>query len=860
MRPFDASQRTCRRARRSPLPGPRVAHPPRHARVPPTDGPPSHRVPASRVPRPAAGLALALALAATAPAGATIVPSGAVNSFDFDSFMPGPAVTVGDLTVDDGDPLTGEGPNVEIGVGVAATPTSGSLTVDGGSTLRAGGIRVANPQGSLGSTTITGAGTRLELIGRSINRMEIGSGGTGSMVVEQGAVVDAASDPGLCDPGCNNFVGTAAGSTGALTIRDPGSRVDAVNVFGVAAAGVFDILTDGFDFGVPGGATTATVVVENGGVLSTGSSEISLGPGGSVPTGTESTDGTVIVRGAGAHWTNAGALDMATGANSVARLQIENGGAVDTGGPSVLGKVGAATVQLASGATLATRGVDLGGDAGSSADMTMNGGSTWENAGRLGIGGAAGGSGKLVIDGAGTVLRSLDDLASPFSSPVRVGQGGVGGGAGDLTVSGGARLETFFLDVGRSDAAGNRMAITGAGTVVEVSPDNGDAFGPPFDQEAGFARVARNAGDRGELVIDSGALLRIRDTGGLGTPGDPADLRSGPGLQIARQPGSVGSVTVDNATVEITQVDPVIASLGGPFLQVGRSGDGTMRLLNGALVRLAGDQSIVQVSRGANGGPVLARSLLEVQGGSRLEIDAAGGSATLSIGQSANGDGEVRVSGPGSAITLGNGATTVNVGLAGQGILNVSGQGRVSAGSIHVNAGGSLGGDGTVAGQLALDGGQVGPGNSPGTLTVDGDFTMNAGTLDIEIGGPLPGEFDLLDVGGLASYIAGQILFDFVGGFVPALGDTFTFLTASAVSGFGAAATSATGLAPGLGFQVNVGAADLTLEIVAAATGVPEPASAALLALGLGGLWARGRRAGAARLAGPGVDPSNDLG
>jgi len=76
------------------------------------------------------------------------------------------------------------------------------------------------------------------------------------------------------------------------------------------------------------------------------------------------------------------------------------------------------------------------------------------------------------------------------------------------------------------------------------------------------------------------------------------------------------------------------------------------------------------------------------------------------------------------------------------------------------------------------------------------------------------------------------------------LGDTFTFPTASAVSGFGAAARSATGLAPGLGFQVNVGAADLTLEIVAAATAVPEPASAALLALGLGGLWARGRRGG----------------
>jgi hypothetical protein len=60
----------------------------------------------------------------------------------------------------------------------------------------------------------------------------------------------------------------------------------------------------------------------------------------------------------------------------------------------------------------------------------------------------------------------------------------------------------------------------------------------------------------------------------------------------------------------------------------------------------------------------------------------------------------------------------------------------------------------------------VAPGNSAGTMTVDGDFTLaGSGILDVEIGGFMPGTFDVLDIKGTAFLTGGNINFSFLPGY-----------------------------------------------------------------------------------------------
>lgn len=110
-------------------------------------------------------------------------------------------------------------------------------------------------------------------------------------------------------------------------------------------------------------------------------------------------------------------------------------------------------------------------------------------------------------------------------------------------------------------------------------------------------------------------------------------------------------------------------------------------------------------------------------------------------------------------------------------------------GDYTVNAGGTLGGTGTIGSDTdSVDvnvlGGTLAPGASPGTLTINGNYSQDAGsTLAIEIAGtPASGMFDLLDIAGTAS-LAGLLDVAFVGSPTLSIGDHFTVLTASSVTG-----------------------------------------------------------------------------
>jgi hypothetical protein len=109
---------------------------------------------------------------------------------------------------------------------------------------------------------------------------------------------------------------------------------------------------------------------------------------------------------------------------------------------------------------------------------------------------------------------------------------------------------------------------------------------------------------------------------------------------------------------------------------------------------------------------------------------------------------------------------------------------RIVFGSFPVTInGGVIIGANTVFGNLVNNGGTTAPGMSTGELTVSDNYTQGPdATLDVEIGGTGPGEFDVLTVTGTAA-LAGELRVANVNGFVHAGGDEFVILTATQVNG-----------------------------------------------------------------------------
>ena len=95
---------------------------------------------------------------------------------------------------------------------------------------------------------------------------------------------------------------------------------------------------------------------------------------------------------------------------------------------------------------------------------------------------------------------------------------------------------------------------------------------------------------------------------------------------------------------------------------------------------------------------------------------------------------------------------------------------------------GTLAGTGTVSGNVT-NSGKVMPGDAPGTLTINGNYTQSgSGTLLIDIAGANAGEFSVLNVLGTAN-LSGLLNPDLLNGFVPTIGESFTFLDYGAVTG-----------------------------------------------------------------------------
>jgi len=166
-------------------------------------------------------------------------------------------------------------------------------------------------------------------------------------------------------------------------------------------------------------------------------------------------------------------------------------------------------------------------------------------------------------------------------------------------------------------------------------------------------------------------------------------------------------------------------------------------------------------------------------------------------GTGLNNQGTLNATGTGGINILTSAFTTSgNINIAAGSKINRTGSFVQTAGHTKVNGtltsssgvvsiqGGLLSGSGLINGNVT-NGGTVGPGNSPGTLTISGDYVQTTtGLLDIELAGLLAGaEYDVLNVTGSANLAGGVLEVDVLAGFNPIVGNSFDILQADSILG-----------------------------------------------------------------------------
>lgn len=660
----------------------------------------------------------------------------------------------------------------------------GSFSALSGAQMRLDALNIGLGGTGDGTVAVTGPNAKLEL-GGAPARLVVGTWGTGSLTVSAGGVIDATLNAGACTAGdCYNFVGLGAGSTGSLTVTGVGSEVRTLRGFQVGQASVIPGL------GTPGGTTNATVSVLNGGTLRTEFAVLGTPPLGPNVLGTERTNATVTIDGAGSKWIvtrnsidNEGPyLYAARHANATVNMTVSNGGKLvvdgvgSTGNDNgiILGQDGGHASLTVTGAGSLVRSVGggvpfIGAGFAGQGSFSVLAGATAE-AMIFVAGEHAGSHGELLIDGVGSqlTLSGVARLPGPNSEvgafalgddSGSFGQGIVRNGGRLLATDGGADSRGTGARpagwVGGTEAGVTRgvLRIEGAGSAVEIVGNTlGLAPGVP-DNINPVVGVGAYAGNQGELFVTGGGRLQL--TGhAVSTVADtrPTLLTIGGRDDLA--PGGTGSALVSGAGSEIR----VVGSDG--FIVVGRKGNGSLTIQDQGRV----ESAVMNVGRGvgSNGTLVLDNARLDLSGqwtgstvpGAALTLGNRGGTgtaaisngsvveitnfgakgATLSLGGTAEnplGHGVLTLSG-GSRISLSAaaGLATLSVGHDGSGVLSMDGHSSIDLSDGNTFLGRLATGSGTVvmSQSSTLRSGYVGVGSTPGIDTGVGSLMVGSGS------------------------------------------------------------------------------------------------------------------------------------
>lgn len=478
---------------------------------------------------------------------------------------------------------------------IVGDTSTGALSVTDGGSITSGSVDIGLTLGSSGEVTVDGSGTNWA----STGHFYVGTGGTGSLTISNGATVTSDNGDGL------SVIGLYEGSIGAVTVDGAGSSW--ANVYelyvGLYGSGTLTISNDAVvstnrmvvidmagnlgstvNIGAAAGdaatgagtldttllelmSSTSTLVLnhtDTGYVMApdisgAGSVEHYSGEtiltGSNTYTGATTIHGGTLVVGDGGSLDGTGLINIASDAGDSASMVVRadnGGGTVNTPGYVTVGGAGGGSLTVSDGGTITSYAGTLGGVAGSSGTVTIDGaGSAWDMSGSIAVGNA--GTGTLTISNGGSVSNNY----------AFVGSGRDANGTAIVDGAGSTWTSSAYLSVGFNGTGS--LAITNGGSVTSAE-----------------GHIARSSGGNGTVLID-GAGSTWTNTGnfyagvfntGSMTISNGGTLSNTNGF-IGYGSYSHGFVTVDGAGSNWTNSGTLV---------IGRAGSGDLTVANGGVV------------------------------------------------------------------------------------------------------------------------------------------------------------------------------------------------------------------------------------------------------------------------------------
>jgi autotransporter-associated beta strand protein len=389
-------------------------------------------------------------------------------------------------------------------------------------------------------------------------------------------------------------------------------------------------------------------------------------------------------------------------------------------------------------------------------------------------GGTITGAVELYNSGALSFTNASAGSATILSFPGATIDFNAGSTAGNATISNGSFATINF----KGDAKGGTARINNLGGFVNFN-DSSTAENATIVND-GIGSTITFGG------TSTASQATITNTGGFVIFVGSASAGS---ANIANDPSSVQFRTIEfndtstagNATLTTAngaRINFFENSTGGTATLIANTG-GAVRFFDSAL----GDRARLI----ANAGGSIEINALGTSGTTVGSIEGAGtlrlGAKTLTVGYNdlsttfsgrvqGNGGSLVKV-GSGTLIVSGVSNTYTGTTIVNGGLLQVDGSIATSS-LVTVNAGGAIGGTGTLASTM-IDGGTLSPGNSIGTITVQGSLVLSsAAAYVVEIS---PAATDRTNVTGTATLCGSVQVVAAAGPYAP--GTSYTILSAT---------------------------------------------------------------------------------
>src|SRR5690606_32901101 len=556
--------------------------------------------------------------------------------------------------------------------------------------------------------------------------------------------------------GANSHAGGTAVTGGTLEVASDASLGDAAgallldggNLHTTATfASTRDVLLEGTGTLVTDAGTTLTLngaVSGAGSLTKEGAGTLVLASDNAYTGGTTILDGILQVGAGGADGSIAG--DVANDG----LLRFNRSGTLafagTISGTGALDHAGSGTTVLTAdnayaGATSVSGGALLidGNQAAATGTTTVASGATIGGAGTIG--------GDLVVTDGGTLAPGSMDVGTLTVN-------------GALSLTGGARLEYEF---GQSNVVGgplNDLVVVGGDLVLDGTIDVSVSPGGSFD--VGLYRIVSYAGALVDAGLQAGTLPPGSDAEIQTAIANQVNLVNTTGLVLGFWDGEAGpkldgAVNGGDGTWQAGGNDnwtetggTVNASWTNETFAVFSAAAGTVTVDDGLGAVTATGMQFASDGYAVTGDALQltgTRSTVRVGDGT-----AAGADMTATVQSALTGTGELVKTDLGTLVLTGtndwSGDTTIEAGT-----LLVNGTHSAAGGLVSVLSGGTLGGTGTIGGDVQVaDGATLAPGDGPGTLAIAGDLRLGddsvlafeLGEADV-VGGALN---DLVEVGG----------------------------------------------------------------------------------------------------------------